>query len=204
MNPAPDNTHRLFIAFELPACAKERLARIIAQLKDECHRADIAPRAIKWVNAGNMHLTTQFLGDIRRSQIPAITEAVTDIYRQTEPHAFTLDSKALGAFPNLKRPRVIWADLFGADLTRMTDTVRSITDSLVSIKCPCDTKRFKPHLTLGRVRRDAGLFSLQAVTEKTTFKPLEIVFGTLTLFRSELTPRGPIHTALHNWNFGVK
>jgi len=175
------------------------LADLIERLKCECDSVKIAPRAIKWVNAGIIHLTTQFLGDTPRRCIDDITQALSDIHERRDRVAFSLQSRTIGAFPNLNRPRVIWIDLSGADLGRLKRTVATITERLIALNCPLDSKPFKPHLTLGRVRRDAPPFSVQPVIEQVLFEPLDIRLTSLTLFRSELTREGPIHTAIQTW-----
>ncbi len=201
MSISQQNTLRLFIAFELPASAKKRLADVIEQLKSECAGDDISPRAIKWVEPESIHLTTQFLGDMERQRVGDIEKAVSDIHDQFEKRALVLDSKLIGAFPNLNRPRVIWANLTGDDLLDMKRIAGAVTDGLIKIRCFSDIKPFKPHLTLGRIRRDTAPKSLQAVVKAINFETIEVAFETLTLFASELTPEGPIHTRLHSWEF---
>ncbi len=198
---SPIDIRRLFIAFELPANAKARLAEILAQLNSACLAESVSPRTIKWVNPESIHLTTQFLGDTDRARIQEIKDNISAIHHQSDKRPFILQAKTIGAFPNLNRPRVIWTDLSGADLKRMSHIAEVITNNLVNIKCLSDTRPFKPHLTLGRIRRDTPPQSFQTIAETASFAPIRIVFETLTLFASELTPQGPIHTPLQSWQF---
>ena len=211
MSETQPATDRLFIAFEVPTDVKERLADVIGRLKSECVRVGVPSRAIKWVDAHTIHLTTQFLGDTPRRDIENIRQALSDVHADSvhtdSVHAnsdrapFTLQSRTTGAFPNLHRPRVIWCDLAGADLTRMKNTVETITNRLIALNFPLDRKPFKPHLTLGRIRRDTQPFSLQPIVVKTTFEPIVITFTSLTLFKSKLTREGSIHTPVQTWSF---
>jgi RNA 2',3'-cyclic 3'-phosphodiesterase len=201
MNVLSQNKLRLFIAFELPATAKSRLAQILTQLNNTCAAENIPLRTIKWVNSESIHLTNQFLGDTERSRVKEIEQVITDVHHQSEKRVYDLQSKTIGAFPNLNRPRVIWADLSGADLARMKHVTCAITQRLVEIQCLSDSKPFKPHLTLGRIRNGSALQSFQALAEAISFEPIRIAFDTLTLFASELTPKGPIYTGLHSWRF---
>ncbi len=203
MSIAQQDTLRLFIAFELPVSAKERLANVIEQLKVESTTCGILPHAVKWVDAESIHLTTQFLGDIERRRASEIEKTVTEAHHQFEKRAFALESRLIGAFPNLNRPRVIWANLSGEDLARMRRITGAVTDGLIKIDCLSGAKPFKPHLTLGRMRRESGAQSLEATVKAVSFEEVHITFDTLTLFASELTPEGPIHTRLHSWRFGV-
>ncbi len=201
MNHTQQPTDRLFVAFELPANAKERLAEIVERMKRDCSHVGVPSRAIKWVATETIHLTTQFLGDTPRRDIENIKQAISDVHSDSNKAPFTLQSQTIGAFPNLQRPRVIWCDLTGANLARMKNTVATITDGLIGLNCPLDRKPFKPHLTLGRVRRDSQPFSLQPIIEKVAFKPIEMTFTSLTLFKSELTREGPLHAPVQSWSF---
>jgi 2'-5' RNA ligase len=65
-----------------------------------------------------------------------------------------------------------------------------------------DERAFSPHLTLGRVRREAGpeaadfagkvLGGLEAITAG------EMAAETVYLYRSELRPTGAVYTRLHS------
>ncbi len=200
MNFAQQNISRLFVAFEIPSEAKRELAQIISKLNQACNSQRTDKHSIKWVKAEGIHLTTQFLGDIENSHIQEIKRTITDVHERSDKRAFILKSNTIGAFPNLARPRVIWTDLSGADIERMKTFVSAVSKQLIAIRCLSETKNFKPHLTLGRIRRGSQGQSLQTIADAVTFSPIEITFGALTLFSSELTPKGPIHTALQRWN----
>jgi 2'-5' RNA ligase len=49
-----------------------------------------------------------------------------------------------------------------------------------------------PHITLGRARKDARRLTHAA---NNLIQPARNVFRSVTLFQSDLTPRGPVYTA---------
>ena len=64
---------------------------------------------VKWVRADGTHLTLKFLGDVEQSEIPKIRAAMERATAGIAP--FEIAVEGAGAFPNLKRPRVLWLGL---------------------------------------------------------------------------------------------
>ena len=103
---------------------------------------------VRWVRRTNLHLTLRFLGDAADSQcLAALREKLTEIAAQTAP--FVIDARGTGAFPNLARPRVIWAGLVGDELVRLAARVE---DAAVEAGFTRERRPYSPHLTIGRVR----------------------------------------------------
>ncbi|MBN2225743.1 MAG: RNA 2',3'-cyclic phosphodiesterase [candidate division Zixibacteria bacterium] len=177
---------RLFIALPLPKEVEEELGRIIFALKQK------GPR-IKWVTPKNVHLTVKFLGETPEKQVEAITDAV----RQTAAGhtVITCATGGLGAFPNLKRPRVYWVGLTG-QIDRLQAIARDMDEHTARLGFERENRPFKPHLTLGRVRESYGLDDLAAYIENYEFTPQPVILDRLVLFKSTLTPRGPIYDRL--------
>ena len=95
---AEDNDKaRLFIAVELPDEVKSQLTDLQERLKKAC---GFCPA--RWVAAGNIHLTLNFLGDVAVDKIDDITNAVKTAAVEFPP--FELSLTETGAFPNLERP----------------------------------------------------------------------------------------------------
>ena len=90
---------RLFIALNLPEAEKERIHEAVAPLRD-------ANLPVRWVEPVNYHVTLKFLGDIRPDTADEVTEAVDEIASKTEP--FAVDVGGFGAFPTIRKPKVIW------------------------------------------------------------------------------------------------
>lgn len=182
---------RLFIAIELPSEVMSALAEIQTRLKQA-----VPPRLVKWVDPAGIHLTLKFLGDVpieRRSEMEkALAEAVHD-----HP-VFDLATAGLGCFPNAKRPRVVWV---GIQHEKALQALRDAVEAHISpLGYPTEERSFNPHLTLGRVRREAApsdVIRLGTVVENAT-APEACTWRveSISLIRSELQPDGAVYTEL--------
>jgi 2'-5' RNA ligase len=181
---------RTFVAIELPAPHKEALAR----LQDQLRRPG---DGVRWVHPDSLHLTLKFLGNVARSRIQSLVEALTPVAQ--EGTAFSLNLGALGAFPTLDRPRVLWIGLFG-DLAQLTALQRRIEAALAPLGFPAEERPFTPHLTLGRApasRTARGLPSWETLLRSTAPPPTPpIAVEAFALMSSTLTPSGAIYRRL--------
>lgn len=180
---------RTFIAIELPAPHREALAR----LQDQLRRPG---DAVRWVRPESLHLTLKFLGDVARSRIPQLTEALAAVARQTAP--FSLALGTLGAFPSPERPRVLWIGLSG-DLVQLTALQQRIEAALAPLGFAPEERPFTPHLTLGRVAapRNAPAPSFAGLLRSHAAAPTPpILVEAFALMSSTLTPSGAIYRRL--------
>ncbi len=125
---------RLFVGLELPEMVRVRLALIGGPL----------PGA-KWIPPEDMHLTLRFVGDIDNRQADDLVGFLDDI-RLT---AFELAIRDLGAFGG-NEPRIIWA---GADAGPALEQLQRAVERAARLAgLPPETRSFKPHVTLARLR----------------------------------------------------
>ena len=176
---------RTFIAVTLATSVVEEIAKVQTKLRE-------IKTDIRWVRAENMHLTLKFLGDINRSQVEPILEGLRATL-QRQP-AFSVHAQGLGGFPNLTRPRVVWAGLAGDTLAAVSHAIET---ALVPLDFRIEKRPFRPHLTLGRVRSQQGwsdvLLRVQQ-HEHTYFG--ESLIDQVTLYQSDLRPSGAAYTRL--------
>jgi 2'-5' RNA ligase len=110
--------------------------------------------------------------------------------------------RGVGAFPNLKNPRVIWMGLTEGEEV-LTSFQRQIDTQLERIGFQPEDRHFHPHLTLGRMRSSRGKEELVGRMEKHK----EGEFGDfrverVVLFKSDLRPTGPVYTPLKDMKLG--
>jgi|SRR5262245_29943455 len=138
---------RTFIAVELAAGVKERLVK----LQEELGRT---AGNVKWVAPANMHLTLLFLGDVEELEVVAICRVVRERSHRHAP--FTFDSEGLGAFPNSRRPKILWAGITGG-VESLRALHADLEEGLLQLGCYRREERaYSPHLTLGRLKHDDG------------------------------------------------
>lgn len=187
---------RAFIAIEISDEIKEALGRVEAHLK-------YAGADVKWVRPENIHLTLKFLGEISEEKTAEVKAVLDLIAGSTVPFEVTI--KDVGAFPNIEGPRVIWVDL-EKGVAQVIALAGAIDEALAKIGFTKDNRPFSPHLTIGRVRSSHNKSKLaDKVSSTTSNSDLADVSAhqikSVILFRSTLTPQGPIYTKLHEAQF---
>lgn len=185
---------RLFIALPLPAHVVEALDRLLADLRPR-------NRDVKWVRAESIHLTVKFLGDTDPRLIGDIGQCIdmtADEYRPIET-----EFDRIGAFPNLRRPNVIWVGP-SEPLPEAAEMANNMNERLAELGLEPEKKQFRPHLTLGRVRRGKRVDDLAAYLESYQLPPIPLRLDRLVLFQSTLTPTGAIYKRLHETDLGAE
>jgi len=182
---------RSFLAFELPLRIKERVGQISNELRQ-------SRLPVRWVKVDNIHLTIVFLGSVTEETIAGVKLKAGSITERFS--AFPIRLNGVGAFPNLRRPRVLWMGLDG-EIEGLSDLRDELQEALVEFGFKPENRPFRPHLTLGRfkdtVNRDEELkWILDRFHDITTDDDYlkELVF-----FKSELRPAGPIYTKMAAW-----
>jgi RNA 2',3'-cyclic 3'-phosphodiesterase len=172
---------RLFCALNLPGPERERLYRAAAPLRD-------AGLPVRWVAADALHVTVQFLGEVPEQAVPAVTRAAAGAAAGGAPFVMTV--AGLGAFPGLRRPRIVWAGAAGPP--GLAALHGALGRALAPLGWPPEARPFHAHVTLGRVRdgaRAAQLAGLAPLAASFAFEAA-VEVGTLDLMRSRLAPAG--------------
>jgi 2'-5' RNA ligase len=182
-------TIRSFIAFDIESHeVLKKLAEAQSLLVGT--GADLKP-----VKPQNIHVTVRFLGNISSETVEKIFEEMKEV----QFVAFDIRIHGVGAFPNVKYPRVVWAGIReGADQLR--SIFNQLEPRLHSLGFAPDSKGFSPHLTIARVRSGRSKAELaQSITESANFEFGTISGKCLKLKRSELTPKGPVYSTLREF-----
>src|SRR5688572_27075625 len=176
---------RLFIASSFPP-------EVLRDLNDRA--AQYKPRlpAASWVRPETQHLTLAFLGEQKESIIDQIDAPLREAVSKTARFESTLSG--CGFFPNPRHARVGWVGLESElKFVEIAQLVRSIvTRQGVAL----DGVEFKPHLTLLRVRDPWPPASIDLFCRSfRDYRSAPFVVDHITLFSSQLSPKGAIHTA---------
>lgn len=168
---------RVFVAVELPEKIKNKLREV---QEDFVRLANITL-------AKEFHLTLKFLGEISPVKAERAKERLSSIGFKE----FELYLSKLGVFPNRKFIRVLW---IGVKPDKKIKKLQESVDNRLIDLFGAD-KRFKGHITLGRVKsikdKDAFLKNLDSVDIKDSFSVKRFC-----LIKSELTAEGPKYEIL--------
>ena len=179
---------RSFIAIPVPSERIEALEQSVKHLDEEIGRH------VRWVRPEGIHLTLKFMGDIPAATAERVLEALLPVTAGF--NSFQLSISGLGVFPNSRRPRVLWAGLDGG-LKSLSELHMAVDEAVEKLGLPKDQRPFSPHLTLGRVRRDAAEGQLQKIGEAMSSTKIPSVpawlADTVNLMRTELDPAGSRH-----------
>jgi RNA 2',3'-cyclic 3'-phosphodiesterase len=125
---------RLFAALELPRDATLSLSLLRGGL----------PGA-RWIDIENYHITLRFIGDVDG---PTADEVVNAFDRIRRPE-FSLRLQGMGSFGS-KKPHSIWAGVTPTpELMALQAEIERICQRL---RLPPDPRKFKPHVTLARLK----------------------------------------------------
>ena len=181
---------RTFVAIELPVEVKQALEALSGRLRRSGAKAT-------WVRVDNIHLTLRFLGDVSECDVNRLGERLALAYQEEEP--FVLTVAGTGAFPNSRKPSVIWAGVSPLDggLAR-AQTIAE--DAAAAIGLDAEARAFRPHLTVARIRDSRAIGELPAhLEQERDFFGGEFRVTAVSLFSSQLTPKGPIYRCLREF-----
>lgn len=186
----------MFIAAPLPGAVIDHLGHLL----DDLSSRDLP---VRWTAPNALHLTLHFIGEIPIERAELLRMSFSNLSPKTGP--IRLHTGRLGAFPNEKRPRVVWIGLAG-QTDRLTELHRETGTMLDKLGFEREERSFRPHLTLGRARDAVDqLFPYQLAQafeagsiQEIVAHPAEFTISEVTLFRSHLEKSGARYEALAN------
>jgi 2'-5' RNA ligase len=158
-------------------------------------KTDLKDQPVKWDDPEKFHITLRFLGDIDVDSIKGLIFTLERIKTDFEEIRFDYDS--IGFFPNQKYPNVVYAGLneAGNNSAKLVEFIDSIIHNF-GVK---PEKRFVPHITLGRFRKDkrkkiTKIIDIQA-------EPFNMIFSSFFLMKSVLKPTGSEFEIIKEFSF---
>ncbi|OPZ60328.1 MAG: 2'-5'-RNA ligase [Deltaproteobacteria bacterium ADurb.Bin510] len=177
---------RAFIAAELPPPVKDELMAAGRALE----RKGLHTR---WLGPDNLHLTLKFLGNIDEALVPQLGAELDGLLAGVPPLSLSLDR--LGAFPNRRAARVIWAGLAG-ETARLAELAAAI-DRICALHGILPEKRpFRGHITLARLKNPSML------DLDTNLPTADFTLDKVNLYASTLSRDGASYRVLHGTALG--
>jgi len=181
---------RLFIALSFPESELRAISDRIAIVKSKLPPAS-------WVRPETQHLTFAFLGEQPESLLTTLTPLVEKSL--AEVPRFQGHLRGSGFFPNARHARVGWVGAGPEEKFRaVADAVRA---SVKAAGVTLDRADFRPHLTLFRIRDSWPPACIEVFNGALRdYKSDPFPVDSVTLFSSELNPKGAIHTGLRTFS----
>ena len=148
---------------------------------------------IAWVPGENFHLTLAFLGTISTALTERLTGRLADNYE--EESCFFYHLTELSRFPNAKGGVIALLGHPDKQLSGLYDRTLSLLHT-VGLEPAWNT--FKPHITLGRIRKPAKMSERISLPVDISLK-----IGAVTLYKSVLTPAGSVYSVLRKVPLGA-
>lgn len=134
--------HRVFLSINLPEKVKNRLSNYQEKLNE---------LPAKWVKKDNLHITLIFLGYVSEKEIGKVCSSVKE--EVLKHSSFDISLEKISYFPEGKIPPRMVASV-GESSQELSDLRKDLERSLLDqgVHFPLEMKKFKPHITLGRIR----------------------------------------------------
>lgn len=174
---------RLFVAVPLPESVKDVLEETGKLLGRGLPRG-----AVRWLRPAQMHLTLFFLGETAVFQLPSLQNELNLLSRRHVSFSLCLDG--VGAFPNRRKPRVVWAGL-GGEVALLQALQADLAARIVGLGWQEEKRPFRPHLTLGRVK---DFKKMPQMNWDIAPKRLPFEVTAVHLIQSDLRPSGAVYT----------
>jgi len=165
---------RLFVAIVPPAA-------VLAELEDRTAWLRAQWPALRWTGPDAWHVTLAFLGEVGEQVLPDLGVRLERAARRHP--GLDLAVRGAGAFPSAPRAQELWAGVDG-DLAGLRALAASVAAGArrAGAPSPDEGRRFRPHLTLARLREPADLRPL--TTELAELAAGRWAAGRIDLIRS--------------------
>ncbi len=172
---------RLFIACDLSQAQKHELETIQHQMTNYLS-------GVRWVKPQGLHLTLSFLGDIDESFINPLHKVLEKVALTNNPFLFNLGG--CGVFPNISKARVLWIGVREGE-EELQSIKKELDYGLEGLGFVAEKRRYKPHLTIGRMRYPVEEKMIRRFLEETSdFSSSTAKVSKLVLYESRLTAHG--------------
>jgi 2'-5' RNA ligase len=184
---------RAFLAIEPTEDILQAVSRLQENLKKEIKGK------ISWTRSQGNHITLKFFGNIDQDDVKNIC-AIMKKQVASVP-TLSLNVEKIGAFPDARRPRVLWLGTAG-DIEKLAALQTRIERDFEGIGFPRENRPFRAHLTLGRIKIPQEIMGIsEALHKHNDFIVGKFNCSEIILFQSKLTREGAIYTKLEKFYF---
>ena len=177
-------TNRLFIGLDLP----ESTIEYITNLRNEIYGSS---NNIKWEGEDKLHITIKFLGDVGEN----LLELIKDRLENIELFQIEAELNGFNFFVKNNNPNILYIGLKeNSDIKKLHSEIEDECELLGFTK---EKRKFKPHLTLLRIRGKEDLNQLNKFNNLSIEHKFKI--SSFSLIKSELKPTGSEYTIIKSF-----
>ncbi|HHE37554.1 MAG TPA: RNA 2',3'-cyclic phosphodiesterase [Candidatus Cloacimonetes bacterium] len=182
---------RTFLALELPSQLKIQFSNIIRELQSSF------PKSVKWVDAENLHITLQFIGDTQENDISDLSEYFKEIFAEVPVLKFS--NPEIQIIPG-RNPRLIWIEMT-TENKDIFKAAKKIKNKLHQMDYIPDKKSLRFHATLGRIKKRLPDFFISQILSK-KISVLDFEVSEAAFYESILRPEGPVYYEIEKYGLG--
>lgn len=173
---------RLFVALALPDSVAEQLLLLQSGV----------PGA-RWMEREQLHLTLRFIGD------GGDAAAVDDVLSQIRSPRFAMELKGVGEFGG-RTPRALWVGVRDEDA--VVHLQRKIESALQRVGVPAEERKFKPHVTLARLKATPRGRVMDYLTDHALYASGAFDVNAFILYSSTPTANGSLYRVERAYGLG--
>ena len=175
---------RVFVAIDISDEASRKVDVYLKNL-----RSEFSNFRVSWERPEKLHLTLKFLGEIKAHQLNDLIKVLESVAKKFA--AFSLQIAGTGQFGK----RVLWLGITdkNAKLNKIQELLETGTEKIGFER---ETKSFKPHLTIARLREPDKSFPLVKKHLQNNFEPLDFEVSQIVIYESQLQSTGSVYKIL--------
>lgn len=177
--------NRLFVSLDIPDIVIDQIINYRDSIKLNLN--------LKWESREKLHLTIKFIGDVDNNLTEKISEELKFVEEFKSINCSLLN---FGFFYRDNNPIILWAGINTDDSLQLL--INLINKRLEKFSIAAEIKKFKPHITLLRIKNALENDFVNSF-KNFTFEPIEFSTNSITLYKSELSRESSKYFKIKNY-----
>jgi 2'-5' RNA ligase len=180
------------VAIDVGNEVRREVTRVVTTLTGKLEAVKTPPKVV-WVKPATLHVTIKFIGETEQTEV----ERLQELLAPPIPIApFQIEWRGIGTFPNNRHPRALWLGVING-AAALAQVEAEVSRRLAGgHAAELSDRAFLAHLTLGRVKMAGAGVDWPKLLQSVEVKRVTSVVDRVTLYRSELSQKGPNYTGL--------
>ena len=178
---------RLFVAIKI-------LDYVTNNLLNVCRKLTDTHSEFKWEQPEKVHITLKFIGEVEERIVTQIAQELNFIRNY---NSFIFSVARFGFFFRNGEPRILWAGLKTDESIHKLVEELNIRLSIFSV--PIEKRKFEPHLTLLRIKKNPGNEFINKFKEH-SFEDMTFKSNQIKLIKSELSHSGARYSNIKKYD----